>query len=309
MNFYDVLQVVPTATTQEIKKAYHQLIIKYHPDKNKDPDAIQKFIDIRNAYDVLGDESKKLEYDILTQEQKIELYDLIKKYMTNLSPKYANLYVNILGGLELSETEIKQDINAFEFGKLYNKIITKISQSEIAGVLWPKQETKIILEKQDLDIIGVIHCTLQDRYLGKLKKIKVYRESTKNKSTYYVDITHDNVLISNGGESYDNKTGDIILDVLCEINNKYTVIDTYDLILVAEISLYEYLFGGCFIFEHLDGEELRYDFNGFTDSIPMIVLDEKGLKKENETRGKLFIHFKICDLENYRELIHKLSNK
>ena len=53
-----------TASTSEIKKAYRKLAVKYHPDKNPDdPDAVTKFHDINDAYEVLQDDEKREIYD------------------------------------------------------------------------------------------------------------------------------------------------------------------------------------------------------------------------------------------------------
>lgn len=62
-DFYKLLGVSRKATQKEIKKAYRQMSLKYHPDKNKEEGAAEKFAEIAYAYEVLSDESKKEIYD------------------------------------------------------------------------------------------------------------------------------------------------------------------------------------------------------------------------------------------------------
>lgn len=66
-DYYQVLGVNPAASAAEIKRAYRQLAVLYHPDKNPDPQAEQFFKEVNEAYDVLGDEPKRKQYDYRRQ--------------------------------------------------------------------------------------------------------------------------------------------------------------------------------------------------------------------------------------------------
>ncbi|MDQ7038021.1 MAG: J domain-containing protein [Aquificota bacterium] len=62
-DYYRILGVDRNATTEEIKRAYRRLARLYHPDRNPDPSAEEKFKEINEAYHVLSDEERRREYD------------------------------------------------------------------------------------------------------------------------------------------------------------------------------------------------------------------------------------------------------
>ncbi len=64
-DYYDVLGVERKASKDQIKDAYRKLAMQFHPDRNKSPEAEERFKEISEAYAVLSDEQKRQQYDTL----------------------------------------------------------------------------------------------------------------------------------------------------------------------------------------------------------------------------------------------------
>lgn len=65
-DYYKILQIKRTASGDDIKKNYRRLALQFHPDKNSDPSAADRFKEISEAYQVLSDPAKKARYDSIT---------------------------------------------------------------------------------------------------------------------------------------------------------------------------------------------------------------------------------------------------
>lgn len=73
-DYYEILGVPRNATKEQIKEAYRKLALQYHPDRNKSPEAEEKFKEISEAYAVLSDDEKRRQYDMYGKEAIYQTY-------------------------------------------------------------------------------------------------------------------------------------------------------------------------------------------------------------------------------------------
>jgi len=81
-DYYDILGVAKNADLGQVKKAYRQKALEFHPDRNQhDPEAEEKFKEASEAYEVLSDPLKRKEYD-----QKFFKGKHLKDYSPTMNP-------------------------------------------------------------------------------------------------------------------------------------------------------------------------------------------------------------------------------
>ena len=68
INYYQILNIKKNSSQDEIKKAYRQAAIFWHPDKNKSSNAHEKFVQISEAYEILSNVEKRQLYDKIYSE-------------------------------------------------------------------------------------------------------------------------------------------------------------------------------------------------------------------------------------------------
>ncbi len=128
-DYYTILELLPSASSEEIKKAYRRLAHRYHPDKkNNDPYAAAQFSDIKEAYETLSNPAKK---DYYLQQRWYALSIGKKIKQETKTP------VTILKQmLELDKYVSKLDIHRMYHEGLFNHINAILSDENISTLTY-----------------------------------------------------------------------------------------------------------------------------------------------------------------------------
>lgn len=325
---YKVLSIDKNATDKEIKKAYRKLAIKFHPDKNKEPGAEDKFKEISAAYDILSDKEKRSRYDKFGEEG-------LKTDNIGHNPfdLFSNIFGNSFGGHPFGRPP---------FGSKNNKSKDRVENINVSlKDIYNCKTLNINLKKKvkcsmcngrggmfDSSVIFCNNCNGKGRYMrivqfgpGMIQqvleecdkcnsrgKIIKYNEICPECRGKRINIIHKTIEVTLGngikdkehiiihGESDEdpefNITGDLIL-VINEIEDDTFKRKDNDLYITQTILLSEALCGVQFVIEHMDNRKLfvKYD-NIITPNIKKRIEGE-GMSDKEGYRGDLIIEFNI----------------
>ncbi len=112
-DYYEVLGVSRSASQEEIKRSYRRLAKELHPDRNKSPDAEQKFKELQEAYEVLSDPKKRKNYDE---------FGFNSEYTDSNFTNFNNGFSSAFGGF----TDLEDVLGQF-FGSSFNSSFKKNS--------------------------------------------------------------------------------------------------------------------------------------------------------------------------------------
>ncbi len=101
-NYYSILGVDKNANSNEIKKSYRKLAMKYHPDKSSDSKDSEKFKKIAEAYSVLSDPVKRSQYDIcgIADINITDPMEIFTEIFNDFKPDiFSNISDNLVNGL------------------------------------------------------------------------------------------------------------------------------------------------------------------------------------------------------------------
>ena len=219
MDLYSILNLTSQATQEEIKKSYHLLALKYHPDKNPTKNTSEKFHSISMAYEILSDPDQRKKYDMMNSKKKQNIFDMINQmYSKFKSSNEFKDYIkkNIFENDEIKDKLLsgnKEEIREFVYNKANNYLLNMLNQhffsnnysnqdDDLLSIFIPEtpdKKTYNIFDKQlslETSIIKSstnindkllefsIITDLNEIYMDKLKEIIVQRQRYKEKQIY-----------------------------------------------------------------------------------------------------------------------------
>ena len=98
-NYYALLDLLPDASPDEIRRAYHEAARRLHPDVSESPNAIEIFLEVQKAYEVLTDPQKRTAYD---SSFPPETFEHLKRYSAELTSPHLHF------GVQYSRTQLSK---------------------------------------------------------------------------------------------------------------------------------------------------------------------------------------------------------
>jgi len=282
-DYYATLGIGKTATQEEIQRAYRKLARKYHPDINKAGDAEEKFKQINEAYEVLGDLEKRAKYDQFGSgwdrqfaNQGYHGGDNVHFRFSNAdSGQFSDFFQNLFGG------------GGWDFS----------GESEFRG--------GGVRRRRGRDHETAISITLADAYHGIKKSIELERiepggDGRPTITRRSCDVTipsgvTDGSLIrltgQGGSGSGGGETGDLFLRVNILPDNRFTL-NGHDLTTTVDITPWEAALGAKVLVPTVDGR-INLTVPAGSQSGQSLRVRGKGMPVTPGRYGDLLVNIRI----------------
>ena len=257
-DLYSILGIQRSANDSEIKKAYKKLAFQYHPDKNKELEAQDKFRDISEAYDILTNADKRRMYDNFGYDA-LEGQNALPINPMELFQSLFNVDFAGLGEGMQSNIFVFSDLSSGPFLNIQNKMSYNLE------------------------------CSLDELYHGTQKEFEIPHNTRKGrKSTKYIinvkkgSKDGDNIVVKEGGNYIPelNLTEDLVIKVIETPHPKYKRKGN-DLIIEEKITLVEALCGVELKIEHLRGP-LKVEIKDIVNPNQMFQVFGQGMPIKQE---------------------------
>lgn len=344
--YYKILGINKTADNATIKKAYKSLALKWHPDKNKSPDAPEMFKKITEAYGVLSDDTKRKTYDTFG-----------KNGLNGQQPAFQNMNVfeqmfgfdffgNGQNGFpnpnfphnDIIQMDVHISYVDVCLGKLHNDVISRTSPCKTCnatgfddGVLRKctkcsgQKFIQICQQRGPITTIQNITCPKcngsgiddGDEHVCRSCSGKRVKKENYNVSFQIPigTINGDNIVVQNEG-NYDISTrqrSHIIVmihvdnpDGFCREKFDKYRVSPYDIFTTIHLSLAESLCGFSKTINSFDNSKITIKTSSLTHNGDIYASNGNGLCSKNKQKGNLYIKMIVDKIELDPQLKQKL---
>jgi len=343
---YDILGVSTNSSDKEIKKSYRKLAMKYHPDRNKSPEAETKFKKISMAYDVLSDKEKKEKYD------NFGLDGLQSGGGQNPFDIFSNLFGGGGGGGGMfnhpfarnqprkTRTKDRLEVIEVELEDIYNESILNMNYSKqiicnmCSGIGTMSSENIKVCKicNGNGRIMRIVQlgpnmisqsqetcssCMGRGKYINDKDKCGICNGNKKINETKQLKLELKNTfkneekIVFEGESDQDiaaDEYGDLVLILKFKPHSTFKIINNYDLVIEKDISLAEAICGFTLQLKHLDGKEITINVNDIINPYNNKRLVGEGLNRTGDLIIKFNIQFPDKLSSERKTYIAKLLN-
>lgn len=315
-DFYGILNLSKSATEEDIKKAYRKLALKFHPDKNKDPGAEEKFKQISEAYEVLSDKEKRGIYDKYGEEG-LKAGGVPNSNQDGFSggPGFRRTYVytssdprETFSRFFANEDPFTDLFGGFGYSRCGKSHPGRKSNSDVSFFDMSDSPTEKKRKIQDPAIEKDLYVSLEDLKTGCTKKLRISRKITAEDGNVELEDKILTVNVKPGWKAGtkitfpkegDRKPGVIPADVTFIIkdkaHSKFKRDSDNNLLYTVKISLRDALTGSVVQVPTLSGKEIRVRENGVVQpgSTRRIPGEGLPLPKNSSKHGDLIVSYDV----------------
>lgn len=294
--FYDVLGVPEDATDEDIRKAYKKMALKYHPDKNKSPEAETKFKAVSEAYETLGDKTKRCRYDKLGDNPVA--FDKPNKqdfpFFFSQSPSFFNFF----GGAH--DPFSMNNFNEFGNNPFHRSNSARCHSSRTK----PRKQPL----KQDPPVVHDLYVSLEDVLIGCTKKMKIERNVlnhdrvTARRENKILTINvkpgwkaGTKITFKEEGDQNPNSIPSDIIFIIKDKTHELFERDGSDIRFNCTVTLKQALCGTNLMLPSLTGESIPISLNEIIYPGMEYTISGQGLPfpKDNGRRGNMVVTFQV----------------
>lgn len=292
-DYYEILGVTRSSTEKEIKSAFRQLARKYHPDTNKDnKEAEDKFKEINEAYEVLGDTEKRKKYDALGSgfssgsdfspppdfdfgNEGFTNVDFGKGFTTSTESPFSDFFDMLFGEtFKSGNSPFEQAFKKRTYSKTSSNVKSKGDDQQIELPLSVEEAFSGTTRKIDITLPGENSKRLEVKIPPNVRegsKIRMAKQGMKGK---------------NGGDA-----GDLFLVVKLKPHPFFKLVGS-DVHSEIKVTPAEAVLGSEVDIPTLDGQ-VKLVIPAGTQSEKVLRLRGKGLKNKSSVRGDHYVKIKI----------------